>query len=288
MKATGSNFVEVVEDKYGIANKSKVKLTISKFVDPYKILKMNILAMDNTVRKVFLESIKVMNYFIERFRVISGNYWLETIFHKLIPSYSCKIIAGSDEIINIPWSVNQMFCSRPEPPWITDQEFLEFGKSLNQDLELWKSLLLDAKDYLLRRNYRESIYSINGALENFLYEKTRERLKTALTEDEVEEFLEGQSNYDEFYLKDYMDRDSFDRAVAANVLAAFPPSVYQILGKCHDLVPFPIGKKRVNSLVYKIKKRRNDVIHGREIHGDVEEDAKLAIESFEKLADLFN
>ena len=289
INSSGGFFAEIVEDKFGIAIRTKIRLTFFKYINPKKMLELNILSEDKRVSSIELETIKVMNHFIERYRVVSQKYWIENIFHKMITTRSIKIDAGSYNIHDSIILNNQLVQIQTGTPWITKENLDELEGLLKKEkLDLWRSLLLDAKDYLFRRNYRESIYSINGALENFLYQKTRERLQNVLTEREIEDFLEGKPNFNEFYLKDYICEDDFNKALSSNVIANFPPTVFQILNKCHDLVPFAISKRKLKSLVYKIKKRRNDIIHGRDINGDLENDAVNAIKSFEKIIELFD
>ncbi len=285
---TGGWFAEIVEDKYGLALRSKIKLTFSKYIDPHETVVLNVLAQDKSIHKILLETIKVMNFFIERYRIASEKYWLENIFHKMIQGYLCTVTAGTVNVHRFNTIKNQMLKLQTGVPWLSQEMLDEFENNLKKDkLDLWKSLLLDSKDYLLRRNYRESIYAINGALENFLNQKARERLKKVLKEEEIEEFFEGKIKYEEHRLKDYMDKDSFEKAISSKAIPTLHPSVNQIIGKCHKLVPFPISRKELNKIVYKIRKRRNDIMHGNEIHEDLEKDAKIAIESFESFVDLF-
>ena len=183
----------------------------------------------------------------------------------MIQGYDYEVKAGSFKIHYGKMLKSQMIELRNDVPWLSEEDYKNLEISLkDKKLDLWKSMLLDSKDYLLRRNYRESIYAINGALENFLNQKSRERLKLVLNDDEIDEFFEGKIEYDDFKLKEFIDKDSFEEALASNIIGDYP-SVYQIVGKCHKLVPFSISKKKINSIVSKIKKRRNDIIHGNEI-----------------------
>ncbi|MBP2045292.1 hypothetical protein [Methanobacterium aggregans] len=289
MPTSGGFFSEIVEDKYGIARRSKIKLTSFRYINPHEIVELDILAQDKRIQRIFLETIKVMNFFIERYRLVSKKYWLENIFHKMITKYLCTVTAGTFEIHNINMMNNQLVQIQLGVPWLSTEKLEELNDNLKKErLDLWKTLLLDSKDYLLRRNYRESIYAINGALENFLNQKAREILRDALKDEEVEEFFAGKIKYEEHKLKKYMDKDSFEKAIASNAIPTFYPTIYQMISKCHKLVPFPSGKKKINRLISKINKRRNEVAHGNEIQENLEEDAKIAIESFEQLVKLFD
>jgi hypothetical protein len=282
-------FAEIVEDKYGLAIRSKVKLTSFRYVNPYEIIELKILAQDKKTSKAILETIKVMNFFIERYRVTTNNYWLENIFHKMIPNYKGMVTAGNIKIHTIRNFHSQRIKISLGNPWLSQEKLEELMNNLKKDrLDLWNSLLLDAKDYLLRRNYKEAIYAINGAFENYLMLKAQEILSEAWGNKNAMEYLDGIPDYKYHKLKNCMDEETFNKAVKKDLIAPYVPSTYQILKECNIVRPFPISRKKLNKLVDKIRKKRNEVMHGDNLNEDLEIIVFEAIKSFEDFVKLFD
>ncbi|PKL66356.1 MAG: hypothetical protein CVV28_11310 [Methanobacteriales archaeon HGW-Methanobacteriales-1] len=282
------NFTEIMEDKYGLANRSKIKLTIFRYIDPNKRIKISTFSEKECILYILSEAINAINYFIERYRIISGNYWVETVFYNMISEFSSTIMAGDHIIRNIPINMDQLIRCSPNPPWLSDLNIDNLDKYLRkEEIILWEILLLDAEDFLLRRNYREAIYAINGCFENFLMIKAREKLKKSWDDKEVEDYLNGSPVYENFKLKKYLSEDLFNQAVSNKDIFPYVPSTFQILKKCNEIDPSKVEIKELNRLVSKIRKKRNDIMHGVEIAEDLEKLAFEAIKSFKEFTEVF-
>lgn len=286
-KKAESEFMEIMEDKYGIVNRSLVTLYIGKHIDPSTLVEMNIISPCRTIPELLQHSIDALNYFIERYRIVSGKYWVETVFYKMITSYRFKLIVDREKLDKGHIENPNIYCIKSQPEYLSDFELQKLKKYLkNENLPLWKSLLMDAKDYQLRGHYREAIYAINGALENFLKIEANKRMKKSLDEDEIDTFLHGKPDYDEFFLKDYINKDSFDKATHEGIIKNEPPSVYQILKKCHNCQPFNDYDK-LKELISIIRAKRNISVHGKEYAYKLEKNAYNAINAFEKFIKRF-
>lgn len=288
VKEMGIGFVEITEDKYGIVNNSKISLTIFKYIDPKEKVEIKTFSKKKFLLKTLLETIKALNYFIERYRILTGNYWVETIFYKMIKRFSCEIIIGGQTFRSLPDNIDHLIRHSSNIPYLNRSDLFDLHNYLKmEDVPLWKILLLDSKDFLLRRNYREAIYSINGAFENYLMLKARDRLSVAWGEKNAIEYLEGRPIYKFHNMKDYMDELTFNKAVKDNKINPYVPSTNQILKECHIVHPLSITRKELKSLVNKIRKKRNEVMHGVSISEDLEKISFEAIASFEEFVKVF-
>lgn len=289
---SGGAYAEIVEDKYGLATRSNIKLTLFKYINPHEIVELNILAQDRRVSRALLETIKVMNFFIERYKLTTNNYWLENIFHKMISDYKCTVTAGNFKIHSVMTLKSQLMkitFGDAEIPWLSPEELEKLEDNLEKNrLDLWNSLLLDAKDYLLRRNYREAIYAINGAFENFLMLKAQEILSESWGKEDASEFLEGIPNYNYHKLKGYITKCNFNKAVKDKKIDEIVPPTGLILKEVYNVHKLPISRKKLDKLVKKIRKNRNNVMHGVYLNEDLEIIAFEAIKSFEDFVKLFD
>ncbi|MGC9516694.1 MAG: hypothetical protein ACP5C3_03230 [Methanomicrobiales archaeon] len=281
-KNVESEFMEIPEDKYGIVNRSMVTLYIAKLIDPTILVEMDILSPCKDIPLLLKHSIDALNYFIERYRIITGKYWVETVFHKMITNYGFKLIEEGREL-NTGFKENpNIYCIKSNPDYLNPIEIEKLKDYLKKDnIHLWKSLLMDSKDYQLRGHFREAIYAINGALENFIRIKANKRLKKSLNIDEIDIFLHGKPEYEEFFLKDYISKESFDEAIKVGIIKNEPPSVYQILKKCHKIKPFS-DYDELKGLISTIRSKRNISVHGKEYPHTLEDSAMKAIDAFEK------
>ncbi|MGE8021533.1 hypothetical protein ACQKOM_21955 [Peribacillus frigoritolerans] len=285
----GGGFLEIVEDKYGLANRSKVRLLINKYLHPDIRVKLDTLSESNQVSLVVSECIKILNFFIERFRVTTDQYWIETISHKMFSKHSILIKAGNQEIKNVVFTDStSVFQFSPSIPWITEEIKSTLIENLNEnELPLWKTLLLDSKDYLLRGKNREAIVSVNSAVENFLLTETKVHLAKGMSEEEIIAFLKGEPNYNNFFLKEFINEETFNIAVQNGVITNHPPSTFGIIKKCNDISPLSISKRQQLKLISKIRCKRNDIVHGKENLGISSKEVKQSIESFEELVNIF-
>lgn len=285
IKGTG---IPLIEDKYGLVKRSKINLTIFKYIDPNERVEIKTFSEKKHISKILLETTNALNYFIERYRIVTGNYWVETIFFKTILNFKSEIRLGNQRFGDQTSTYDHAFFISPRIPYLNDIKMALLNNYLAiEEIPLWKILLLDAKDYLLRRDYREAIYSINGAFENFLMIKAREKLERLWSTNEVTEYLEGNPIYEYHDLKDYMTEESFNKAVSDNKIRPYVPPTSRIIKKCNQMAPSSVNHKKLMKLVYKIRRKRNEVMHGTEIKENLEKIAFTAIKSFEEFVKVF-
>jgi hypothetical protein len=282
------SYVEIVEDKYGLINRSKIKLTIFKYIDPDERVEIKTFSEKKAQFKILLEPLNALNYFIEHYRITTGNYWIEPVFYKMIRNFTFENMFENQEYHVQRSIMDHLTRVSHNIPWLKDVEVYDLKESLDKkENQLWEVLLLDAKDYLLKRSYREAIYAINGAFENYFMLKAQDMLSKAWGKENAMEYLKGKPVYEYHKLKSYMDEETFNRAVKESKITSYVPSTYQILKECHTIYPFAITRKELNELVNKIRKNRNEVMHGVKINDDLETVAFEAIKSFEDFVKLF-
>jgi len=285
IKGTG---IPLNEDKYGLVKKSKINLTISKYIDHNEWVEIKSFSDIKFIPKAFLEAINALNYFIERYKIITGDYWIDKIFFKMIPDFYCEFKLDNQRFGDRSRTYGPGFNISPRIPYLNETEMARLNNYLEiEEIHLWEILLLDAKDYLLRRDYREAIYAINGAFENFLMIKVREKLERSWGRKEVNEYLEGTPIYEYHDLKEYMTEESFNKAVSDNKIRPYVPPTSRIIKKCNQMTPSNFSLNKLNKLVYKIRRKRNEVMHGTEIDEDLEKIAFTAIKSFEEFVKVF-
>jgi hypothetical protein len=269
-------------------NRSKIKLTIFKYIDPDERLEIQTFAEKKLQFKILSEALDALNYFIENYRIITGNYWIEPVFYKMIKNFTFEIAFENQQHHTQRSVMDHLTKISPNIPWLNNEKLYNLKESLRKkENQLWEILLLDAKDYLLKRSYREAIYAINGAFENYLMLKAQEILNNAWGEKDALQYLKGIPIYKYHKLKDYMSEETFNKAVKNNAINLYVPSTYQILKECHIVCPIQISRKELNKLVDKIREKRNLVMHGSNITVELEEIAFEAIISFEKFVKVF-
>lgn len=281
LESEGS-YVEIIEDKYGLINRSKIKLTIFKYIDPDERVEIKTFSEKKLQFKILLEALNALNHFIEHYRILTGNYWVEPVFYKMIKNFTFENMFENQEYHVQRGIMDHLTQVSHNIPWLKDVEVYDLKECLNKkENQIWEILLLDARDYLLKRSYREAIYAINGAFENYLMLKAQEILINAWGKEKAMEYLEGKPVYKYHSMKDYMDEETFNKAVKDNKISSYVPPTNQILKECNIVYPFAINRKELNKLVYKIRKNRNEVMHGVKIDDDLETITFEAIKSFE-------
>jgi flagellar motor switch protein FliG len=150
-------------------------------------------------------------------------------------------------------STNQPIEFGPTLSRLDDEKEKELENSLNKgSLELWEILLLDAKDYLLSMDYREAIYSINGAFENYIILRAKE-------------MVEGVERKKRFLKK---------------LNSEWPPSAYKIVDECLEFNnKSKVSIDDLNKMIKIIRTKREAVIHGE----DVDDEDDLVIIAFEAI-----
>ena len=291
IKGTG---ISIPEDKYGLVKRSKINLTIFKYIDPDERVELKNFSNKNSLSKRLVEAINALNYFIERYRIVTGKYWVETVYFNMIPQFKSEIKLGNQRFGNLIGIYDQSFFISARMPYLSNDKIAELNNYLKrEEIPLWETLLLDGKDYLLLRNYREAIYAINGAFENYLMLKAREVLTQAWDKEKADEYLDGVPVYEYHKLNGYMDEESFKKAVNDGKVGKIVPPTGQILKEVYNVlkevynVPNLISHNKLDKLDKKIRKMRNEVMHGVEIDVDLEIITFEAIKSFEEFVKLF-
>ena len=151
-------------------------------------------------------------------------------------------------------------------------------------------LYLDSKNNIFIEKYREAVISINSAFENYLNIKSREMLRCNMTEQEVEDYLQGKVSYETYFLNKFISEEDFDNAVKEGIIRSAPPNTFQIINKCFEFndTRITVNKRKITTLVNRIRKNRNDIIHGNlKLLENIESDAKKSISSFEEFIKVF-
>jgi len=271
------------KDKYGIINHSIITLTIGKYINGNELVKVN-KAID-TVYKPLSEAINVYNYFLKSYIISTGKYWISEINENMIFRFETLVLAGDVKIKNIPLSISmKVSSSGKEKLSLSEEQIENIKKELeNENTEIWKLSLNYAKDYYLIKDYKNAVIMINIALENFTYYFAKEKLKQYIAENEIEDFLNGKVSYENYFLKEYITKESFELAKNDKIIKDSPPTIYKIYSECHKYEKLRITKTQLSKKLSIIKDQRNEIVHGKNITKDLRYVAEKAIDEFEDL-----
>lgn len=276
------------KDKYGIVNRSIVTITIGKYINGNELVQVN-KAIDR-VYKPLNEAIEIYNYFLRRYIISTGKYWLPEINENMIFRFETIVLVGNIEIKNIPLSISMNILSSGDRKLTLKREEIEdIKKNLSSSNEvIWKLAINSAKDYYLIKDYKNTIIMINIALENYTYYFANNILKKFLTTKEIESFFSGDVKYEEYFLKNYIKEEDFNKAKNENVIKDNPSTIYRIYNECYKYEQFPITKTQLNKKISIIKDQRNEIVHGLKISKDLKFVAEKAIEEFENMVKVLN
>lgn len=275
--------LELDRDKYGIYSCSDLILIFNKFFDATHCM--------NELLNLCSES---FNYFLDYYKSTTGCYWIDNLNLKQIQASNVRVISEKyDDIIAIPFYYAHGIKSSSSPSYINQEKLNELKDKIIKEKEvpLWKTLYLDSKNYMFIEKYKEAVISINSAFENYLNIKSREILRSNMKYKEVEDYLEGKVSYETYFLNEFINEESFNKAVEEGIINSHSPSTFQIIKKCfefNDNNRITISKSRINKLVNDIRKNRNDIIHGNiKSLKSIELDANKSISSFEEFIKVF-
>ncbi len=273
------------QDKYGLLNYSRITVFINEFIEPCTSHNVN-----RELKDVWLsvsKAVEAWNYFLNLFKVATNQFWLDNINEFMILNYETQIYAGEIELRNVPLSYSLGMNINEELPCISEAEEKRLIEVLQQsEIWVWQTAYLDALNQLQVRNYRESIVQINIALENYLYIYAKKFLTENIGEEETRVFLEGNCEYNDFYLKDYIVEEVYDELVRQEVIRKTPPTTYGIIKKCSHYWGNAISRTRVQKLISVIRKYRNDIVHGVDIKDNLKGISENAVKAFEDLIEL--
>lgn len=274
--------IELDKDRYGIASHSNLSLSFCKFYDATH-------DMEGLIRL----SSEAFNYFLEYYRMITQQYWIDNLNMSKIHTSNVTVSGNTYDIIDIPFYYNQTISIQSSPSYISSENIKKLTNELTnaQDIPLWKVLYLDALNNMNIEKYREALISINSSFENYLNIKSREILNSTMSSEEIEEYLNGKISYNDFYLNEYINEEQFNTAVKNDLINRYSPNTFQIVSKCIENDKgkrISKSKSALKKLIGKIRKNRNNIIHGNisEIQ-NIKSDVKASINAFEEFIDNF-
>ena len=167
------------------------------------------------------------------------------------------------------------------------------NKKIKEELKstddlIWRIAVNYAKNYYLIKDYKNAIIMINIALENFSYKFARDKLVEYMSDSEIEEFFNGKVKYEDYFLKDYIEKEDFEEAKKNGIIKDNPPTIYKIYTECYKYEKFKISKSKLNKKISLIKDQRNEIVHGKKISKNLRYVAENAIEEFEELVKELN
>lgn len=278
-----NGIIEIDKDKYGVSAHTDLTLTFNKFYDA-----------THDMQGLIEISSEVFNYFLDYYRNVTNQYWIDNINLEQIHASNVRVISSKyDDIISIPLYYGKNIKVSKRPTYISVESIKILREKLQnkEKIELWEKLYHDAKNYMFIEKYREALISINSAFENYLNIKSREILNAKMNKDEIEDYLAGTLSYDTYMLKDFIKEDDFNKAIDQEILKPFAPSTFQIVKQCIEMDEkkrITKSKRQINKLINYIRKNRNDIIHGNLSNlKDFKSDVKKSIESFEEFIDCF-
>jgi hypothetical protein len=203
---------------------------------------------------------KCVNTVINQYRINNDCYWVKNIYPNMLLFKSIKYKAGETVFRNIPVQNSGTY------KIFYTQEKVEYNDIVKNDIPLYKLLLLNSKSFWLSGNFRESVLSLNTALENYIYgiicPYIVEQSKGILS---LDFYRCNIPQYESSNLKNYMSKENFTKAVKVGVIKSQDLSIYEIikiLYKYSSNISKKIEIKRFKKLISSIRMNRNDFIHG--------------------------
>ena len=282
------NNIYTQKDKYGIINHSILTVEIGRYINGNELVQVN-RAIDS-VYAPLTEAIDVYNYFVKKYIISTNRYWIPEINENMIFRFETKVFAGNIEIKNIPFSTSMSISSTGSNELCLSVEEI---KKIKEELKstddlIWRIAVNYAKNYYLIKDYKNAIIMINIALENFSYKFARDKLVEYMSDSEIEEFFNGKVKYEDYFLKDYIEKEDFEKAKKNGIIKDNPPTIYKIYTECYKYEKFKISKSKLNKKISLIKDQRNEIVHGKKISKNLRYVAENAIEEFEELVKELN
>lgn len=270
------------KDRYGLYNKSVVS------VDGTLDLSGNIQKKD-ICNYCYLveESITRINEFIDCFKLINSQYWVQRINRHMLSGFSLGILGPFEILYNIPFSMytdaSLTFTSDLRSVISLDDVNILRDRYEN-GYKFWEVMLSEAKDYFDIDKYRESIILINTAFENYIETNIRLKLENTIGKNRTDELFDGIINYEQWKFKNKFTLEQFEEFKLCNLIKPEKPTTFKLLGKYKSLCNIDISKTQLDNLIKKIRKNRNDIVHGRSHNftdSELRHVSKEAIQCFE-------
>lgn len=290
---SNSGALEMKYDKYGLVTNTKVVICVNKYMSIDK--KVHIFQTDEKyqISELLHEAILILNKIIDSQRIIGDNFWLNNINMFMIKSVSAKIFTPKYEIRNIPIYSEHSYQLSDGYKYNSKSEMIEINKNiiLPKNKLLWKLALADSKSNLLINRLEESIIQLNIALENFFNTVVSGLLKKYIDKSDYDNFINGVIDYSKSGLESVIKYEQFVSLKDKNIIKEIKPSIYQYIKYYYKYVPennrINCSKAQINSAVIKIRKYRNEIVHGDTVETITTEHVAAAIRTFENISNEF-
>lgn len=276
-------------DKYGLLTRTNVTLRIKKYFSS-RDEKLYFFGEDETRSTILISSLNFLNEIISRYRLINNNYWVDNIDLRMIEISSVKFIASGVTVKNIVVQSEHTYVVSQDYDYnkpAENEQLLELLGMEKNDF-LWQELLADAKSFLLVSKLREAIISLNSSFENFFYTRFRKVISVYEGDEKTKSFFEGDMSYEDFNQKDLVDEITFNKLKDTGIFSSGVPSVYKVIKKYYQVVPedqqIVYTKRQLKKTIDKIRKYRNDIVHGNLHIEPTDKHVFEAIEEFIKLS----
>lgn len=258
---------ELMFDKYGLVTRTNVKLKINKYLSE-KSRKVYFFGETEYRSDLLITALKYTNEIISRYRITNQNYWVENVDLRMINLNAIKYLAGDVVVREILVQSENTYRLSNEYEYNSQTENEKISELMIKDDNelLWEELLADAKTYLLVNKLREAIIALNSSFENFLYTTFKKVLTIYENPESVRDFFDGEFQYSNFRGREIIDEDTFMKLKDRGVFPKSVPSIYQVIKRYYSVVPkdsqIPRSKKKMLKSIDKIRKHRNDIVHG--------------------------
>lgn len=285
--------MEINFDKYGLLTRTNIVLRINQYLSE-STNKIYHFGESEERSELYVRSLEILNKIISRFRLIENYYWIDEVDMRMIDLNSVKFYAEKKIVREIIMQSENTYTVTDEFTYLSKTKKRELIELLSEEESsiLWKELLSDAKNYLLINKLSEAIISLNSAFENFFYSTMRRVFREYEDEELVERFFQGDQMYETFDGKDIIDEATFDKLKASNFLQGGVPSVYKIIRKYYKIVPekdrIDYSKRKFIKSIDKIRKYRNDIVHGNLAVKLSDKQVYRAIDEFQELSTKMN
>lgn len=289
MKAT-NGVAEMAFDKYGSQTRTEVTLLVNKYFSE-SAKKIYFFGDTETRSQIQIGCLSFFNKIISRYRLQKNWYWIDEIDTRMVTMNSTRFLADDVEVMNVVFQSENTFRMSAKYEYNSADENKQLANLLAVDENqiLWRSLLADAKNYLLVGKLRESIIALNSSFENYFYSQMKMVLSRFEDESVLDAFFEGDLSYQDFAGKELISEETFDALKTSGSFSTGVPSVYQIIKHYYRIVPeekrVPISKRQFLKIVEQIREYRNDIVHGNLFIALVDKQVYEAIRAFEKLTD---